>query len=331
MTSHIVNISGGKDSTACYLLALKRERPFRAVMADTGNEHPQTVEYAETLHERTGGPKVEVFRADFSARIAKKREFILANWSDHGVPQEAVDRAAEILQPTGNPFLDLCIWKGRFPSRRAQFCTEFLKSEPITSQVVDPARKVGPVIQWLGVRRNESLNRRNAPMWQTVQTPGLHSMRFYRPIIHWSAENVFSYAAAHGVDPNPLYLQGMGRVGCFPCINASKKELRAIALRFPEAFEKIQAWEAVVKVASKQGVATFFSADTTPDGAALARRVSGIADNDARATARAAAPWPRAKEVAAWAATDRGGRQMNWLLDAEDDGVSCSSQYGLCE
>ena len=34
---HIVNISGGKDSTATYLLALERGKPFRAVWADTGH------------------------------------------------------------------------------------------------------------------------------------------------------------------------------------------------------------------------------------------------------------------------------------------------------
>ena len=54
MTQHIVNISGGKDSTACYLLALQRGATFRAVMADTGNEHPVTIDYAERLAERTG-------------------------------------------------------------------------------------------------------------------------------------------------------------------------------------------------------------------------------------------------------------------------------------
>ena len=52
MTQHIVNISGGKDSTACYLLALQRGATFRAVMADTGNEHPVTIDYAERLAER---------------------------------------------------------------------------------------------------------------------------------------------------------------------------------------------------------------------------------------------------------------------------------------
>ena len=168
---HIVNISGGKDSTACYLLALRRGVPFRAVMADTGNEHPITIDYAARLAERTGGPRVEIYRADFTNRMARKRAYIAQFWPEDGVPQALVDRAIAALQPTGIPFLDLCLWKGRFPSRKAQFCTEFLKSEPISQQVIEPTRRAGPVVQWLGVRRAESLARRNAPMWQAAPTP----------------------------------------------------------------------------------------------------------------------------------------------------------------
>ncbi|MTH33028.1 phosphoadenosine phosphosulfate reductase family protein [Paracoccus limosus] len=333
MIQHIVNISGGKDSTACYLLALQRGVPFRAVMADTGNEHPITIEYAERLCDRTGGPQVEIYRADFTERMDKKRAYIAEHWAAEGVPQAWVDRAIAALQPTGIPFLDLYLWKGRFPSRRVQFCTEFLKSEPIGKQVIDPARQAGPVAQWLGVRRAESLARRNAPMWQTVRTPGQHAMRFYRPLIHWSAENVFGYAAAHGLDPNPLYLQGMGRVGCFPCINANKGEIRAIAIRFPEAFERISEWEAICAEASKRQRATFFAADVTPEGAAHARRISKINDREERDAASAQVAWPTARDVAEWARTDRGGRQFNLLeaAFAEDEALSCSSQYGLCE
>ncbi|MDS9468187.1 phosphoadenosine phosphosulfate reductase family protein [Paracoccus sp. MBLB3053] len=323
MTNHIVNISGGKDSTATYLLALERGVPFRAVMADTGNEHPDTIAYALSLGERTGGPTVEMFKADFTERMAKKRAFVAAKWPEHGVPADVIERALAVLHPTGIPFLDLCMWKGRFPSRRAQFCTEFLKSEVIGSQVIEPARCAGPVIQWLGVRRAESLARRNSPMWQTVRTPGLHIMRFYRPLIHWSAGNVFSYAAACGLEPNPLYLQGMSRVGCFPCINASKPELRAIATRFPEAFDRIAEWEAICAEASKRGAATFFAGDTTPEGASMAR--SGVTGH------RGGEQYPRAHAVAEWARTDRGGKQFSWIIDQEVDGLSCSSHYGLCE
>jgi len=37
IVQHLVNVSGGKDSTAVYLRAIEVGRPFRAVFADAGN------------------------------------------------------------------------------------------------------------------------------------------------------------------------------------------------------------------------------------------------------------------------------------------------------
>jgi 3'-phosphoadenosine 5'-phosphosulfate sulfotransferase (PAPS reductase)/FAD synthetase len=330
---HIVNLSGGKDSQACALLAIRRGRPFRLVMADTGNESPITVDHAHYVAQFVGVP-LEVVRADFTARLAGKRAFIAAKWAEAGVPEDRIARALAVLQPTGNPFLDLCLWKGRFPSRKAQFCTEHLKSEAVENGVIAPALAHGPVIQWLGVRRDESLNRANAPMFQKVRRDDhMHDMLFFRPIIHWTAANVFSFTEAMGALHNPLYRHGMGRVGCFPCINTSKAELRQIGLRFPEAIERLTEWEALVAAASKRGAATFFASDVTPEGAAMGKTVRRIKGDEARKRVSAASPWPRAAEVFQWAKTGRGGRQFDLLNHAfaADEGLSCSSQYGLCE
>ena len=120
----------------------------------------------------------------------------------------------------------------------------------------------------------------------------------------------------------------MGRVGCFPCINAGKAELRQIAARYPEAVERLMEWESIVAEASKHGVATFFASDVTPQGAAIGRELR--AKGGASAEEIAAQPWPRANEVFEWAKTTRGGQQYD-LLGYAEDGLSCSSQYGLCE
>jgi hypothetical protein len=71
-------------------------------------------------------------------------------------------------------------------------------------------------------------------------------MVLFRPLIHWSTDTVFAFARAHGMSPNPLYLQGMGRVGCFPCINAGKEELAAIGQRHPWAIDRLLEYEAAV-------------------------------------------------------------------------------------
>ena len=314
MIQHIVNISGGKDSTACYVMACRmgnRLGKWRAVMTDTGNEHEVTMEYVARLHEQIGGPPVEIIKADFSRDMKRKREFIRAKWPSHGVPQVQVDRAVELLVPTGNPFLDLCMLKGRFPSRMAQFCTGELKRLPMQFQVVFPAAKRGPVLQWIGVRRDESANRRDTPLYR--RDDGLHCWNWY-PIRHWSAADVFAYLRTHGMQPNPLYRQGMSRVGCMPCINCSKGELATISRRFPHHIERVAEWERIVAAVSKRMSATMFAALTDPMDALR----DGYAD---------------IRTVVEWSKTDRGGRQYGiegWLAD-NSPAPACQSTYGLCE
>lgn len=319
VTAHIVNISGGKDSTATYLLAVERGRPFRAVWADTGHEHPATVEYINALSARTGGPEVTRVAADFSARIAGKRRFIEEHWPEAGVPQARVDRALEVLQPTGIPFLDLCLWKGRFPSASRRFCTEELKSKPFQEQVLRPALDAGDVVQWLGLRRNESAARAETPRVRRVRwISPRRTLVYFCPIAFWEWNAVFGMHERHGLRPNPLYAKGASRVGCWPCIMARKAELAMISGLDPAAVERLLEWEVLVADASKRGAATFFAGGVTPEGAAMAR--AGLSG------AIGGPQYPDAAAIFTWARTSRGGRQLDLLAGAE-----CVSEYGMCE
>jgi len=173
---------------------------------------------------------------------------------------EVVRVAAALHEPTGNPFLDLCISKGRFPSRMAQFCTEELKTLPIVEHVVLPMLKAGPVLQWLGIRADESANRAKQPRFNRHESGSM----VWRPIFDWSVEQVWAQHRRHGIAPNPLYALGMGRVGCMPCINCRKSELRNIADLFPDHIDRIRKWEEIVASANKRRSATFFPAVTDP-------------------------------------------------------------------
>lgn len=305
---HLVNVSGGKDSTAVYLLALESGRWFRAIFADTGNEHELTHEYLARLHERTGGPRVETVRADFSRQLAVHRDYVLREWPKQGIADEIVQEAARLHEPTGNPFLDLCISKGRFPSRMAQFCTGELKEIPITTQIVGPMLKQGPVLQWLGVRAAESAHRARQPRFNRHESGSM----LWRPIFRWSIEDVWAQHRRHGMRPNPLYALGMGRVGCMPCINCRKDELRRIADRFSAHIDRIRRWEDVVSAANKRRSATFFPAVTDPT------------DADRPGT------YSRIDALVAWSRTTRGGWQFALFFD-EQPGSGCTSDLGLCE
>lgn len=301
--ANVLSISGGKDSTAMWILAVKEMGvEVIPVFADTGHEHTLTYEYLDYLESKLG--PIRRIKADFSEQIERKREWVQTKWREEGIPEEIIQSALEVLHPTGNPFLDLCLWKGRFPSTKARFCTQYLKIIPITEQVYFPLWDEGcKVVSWQGVRAAESPARANLP--EREDTP--EGYEVYRPILKWTARDVFDMHKKHGIEPNPLYLQGMSRVGCMPCINCNKDELFEIALRFPEEIERVAEWERIVSKAAKRGKATFFPAREGDDKKSLHDWVE-------------------------WSRTTRGGNQYDLLklIDLEDVPV-CSSVYGLCE
>ena len=80
-----------------------------------------------------------------------------------------------------------------------------------------------------------------------------------RPIINWSAEQVVNYVTRiKKIKLNPLYKQGMHRVGCMPCINCAKDELSEIAKRFPAHIDKIREWELHYRVCHQAGIRDLF-------------------------------------------------------------------------
>ena len=312
MTANVVNLSGGKDSTAVLLLAVEQGPDnLSAVFADTGHEHPATYEYVDYL-ERAVGVGVTRVRACFKARIAGKREFIVRKWAADGVPQAHIDRALEVLVTTGNPFLDMCLWKGRFPSPRRRICTDELKVIPLNTQCFMPLLKEhAKVVSWVGVRRDESKARANLSECEQGDLPGLWA---YRPILDWRAQDCFDLHKRHGIKWNPLYENGMSRVGCMPCVMSGKDEFHAIASRYPEEIDRVARWEEIAAAAGKTGNGTFFDA----------RRVRKSIDEPLHYTTHGV----RAYE--AWSRTLRGGGALDPVKANEDVSV-CRSVYGLCE
>lgn len=332
--ARIVSFSGGKDSTATALLALEAGGDVRLVFADTGNEHELTLEYVREYAPAALGIEVVELRADFSRQIAGKRAFVESKWPEHGISEDFIRRTLEILHPTGVPFLDLCLWKGRFPSRMAQFCTQELKRYPLEAYMLERQGEGLKLESWQGVRRDESRNR--AGVLDREETP--EGWTIVRPIASWTAAEVVAYVLKSGVKLNPLYSLGMGRVGCMPCINVRKGELAEIASRFPGHIDRIREWERLVSEAAKRKWTTFFSNSLieVPTG----RLIDGGLDEDGEP--RGAIPEVRMEtneEIFArlnidsrvqWARTSRGGRQIDLIPLSEEPG-GCSSLYGLCE
>lgn len=217
------------------------------------------------LQDKTG-VQITWIKEDFTDWWWRRRDYVRDVWPTKLVEKDGrraaeaeriVPRVLSVMEkgPTGNPYLDLCIIKGRFPSRRAQFCTQHLKTEPLTLHALTLIDTHGAVESWQGVRADESPSRAKLP--EREDSGG--KLTIYRPILRWNVDMVFAQHRKHGIEPNPLYKQGMGRVGCMPCINANKNEILEISKRFPDQIDRIEEWEQLVMEASKTHGATFFA------------------------------------------------------------------------
>lgn len=328
---NVGSVSGGKDSTALILKMIEDQAENMVLAhADTGHEHPLTVQYLEYLNNwlvRKGYAEIKVIKADFTAQIARRRrmmERVIAGehkeraGSRYEWSVEIAERALEVLHPTGIPFLDMCMVHGRFPSTRVRFCSDELKKEPLIEQVQMPLLASGhDLVSWQGVRADESPSRALLPARECKQIlENGAEMWNYRPILDWTVDDVFAMHARHGVDPNPLYKMGMGRVGCMPCIHAGKDEILEISKRFPEEFDRVASWEKIVQSVSKTAKATFFAVDKSGQ--------PGTAMDDINLEDYGI--WA----VVKWAQTGRGGKTFD-MFRMQNDGEACTSKYGLCE
>ncbi len=310
-TLNVISVSGGKDSLAMWLLAKEYNLNTVVVFADTGNEHPLTYQYIEYLEHKLG--KINRVQANFAEQIKHKCEYVQKNW-----PADLAEKALTVLKTTGTPFLDMCLWKGRFPSTKARFCTFELKHKPIEKFVLEQLNTYDEVISWQGVRAEESPACAKLPDFEedVNNTPGLS---IYRPILKYTASDVFALAKKHGIKPNPLYTMGCSRVGCMPCINCRKSELKEIFSRFPEEINRIALWEHLVSQASKRGVSTFFSVNKDPV------KKNNLSDSIIESGNYGIT------SLKDWALSEKGGRQFP-IFPYLPDFTTCNSiNAGVCE
>lgn len=326
-TVHVVNVSGGKDSDCLALLA--KEKVDRSngrcsvvfSFADTCHEHQWTYEHIERL-EQSLGIRILVSRRDFSAEIERRRTRLPLQWAAAGVPQHFIDRALELLQPTGNAYLDMCLARGMFAwggsKKKSKFCTEVLKVEATDIALVRPLLAAGKrVIHWLGVRQQESKARADESKYPRVQRVS-SQLAYFRPMLFWLLETVLEVHRHFGIPLNPLYGLGFKRVGCFPCINELKSALAITTRHFAEYLDRVAEMERIVSqvnvgwrhVENFGDISTFFPPGTVP----------GMTRNPI-------------EDVAIWSTTKRGGRQQDILAGFVPDRefYSCTGGTGWCE
>ena len=266
----VVSMSGGKDSTATALALREAGIPARYVTADTGWEAQETYDYLDILRHRLGITiDVVGFEGGFAARA---------------------------------------LVEGVLPHGKTAWCTRELKAIPL-QRYHDALRDREGVdtINVVGVRAEESAAR--ADLAEVEFARGGHREwdgLIWRPLIAWTVADVLAIHHRHGIPVNPLYRMGFSRVGCAPCRNANKEDIRQWASTHPDRIDEVRSLEAAVTAvrASRghQGAATFFSKST-------------------------GGPVP-IDEVVGWSRTSRGGRQLPLIQPPPMGGCV---KWGFCD
>ncbi len=147
-------------------------------------------------------------------------------------------------------FFQLARTYGRLPSGNIQFCTDFLKTQPIEAFIHAYMYTHGykTAINVTGMRAEESTRRsKKKPFARSEMTrPKLHpehKIFDWLPIFGYSESEVFEEIALAGQKPHALYSQGFSRLSCVFCVNGRINEHRQAAKLRPELFQKVVALE----------------------------------------------------------------------------------------
>lgn len=287
----LIFYSGGKDSQASLIWAVKKYgvENCEAVFCDTGWENPVTYQHIEETTRALGVKLVTI----------KSKKY--------------------------DGFVDLAVKKKRFPSTKARFCTEELKSIPAIDYVLSLNESI-IVIE--GIRKNESNSRSKMTQecmyflgyFQPNAKGKVHSYHKkevfewckkydaskFRPVFDWTAEQVIKYITDNGQRPNWLYYQGFRRVGCYPCIMSRHGELKLIMDNDPKR------WEELKRIESSTN-STMMPPDYIPDHAKTSYSLNGV-------------KIPSLLDIETYL------KRKNATLDMfEEETPGCMSVYGLCE
>jgi len=202
----VVSVSGGKDSTACLIIALNenKKEDVVPVFAETGWEHPLTYQYLEYLESRLG---VKIIR----------------------VKSERYKNVLDVIEK-----------KKIFPSSFRRICTDVLKIKPQIEFVYQLLNEGFEVEQWFGIRTDESDSR--AKRYGHISSDDIFNihdlfpnypkkvkgLKVRFPVIDRNSNDIYRIITDAGLEINPLYHKGFDRVGCFPCVIAGLKDYKKV-------------------------------------------------------------------------------------------------------
>lgn len=197
---HIVQLSGGKDSTAMLLMMLERKMAVdEIIFCDTGMEFPQMYEHLD---------KVEAYVGRKITRLKADKSFMYY-FAEHKRSR------------TNRKVTDGYGW----PRMWVRWCTRALKQEPVKKYLSN----AGQYLLYIGIAADEPKRHKNIPA--NTRHP-LYDLGV-------TEQQALQYCYDHGFDWGGLYEQ-FRRASCWCCPMQRIGELRTLYHNFPELWQQLR-------------------------------------------------------------------------------------------
>lgn len=217
---YIMNISGGKDSTALFLEWLKRhkenpeEYPLNEVLnIDLGKEFPVAYEVIDklTVMAKEEGIKVTILRPNPS-------------WDE--LMFEAKKKAFK-----NKKYAHIKVQGRSWPTGKIRWCTGELKKD-VSRNYYKNLREIYDVKQIIAIAADE-IHRLGT---DTAAANGqIHPLADWG----WTEKDCLQYCYDHGIDWGGYY-EKMDRLSCYCCPMKNYKELHVMRRDYPEVWEKLR-------------------------------------------------------------------------------------------
>lgn len=207
----VIGTSGGKDSSAATFAVARhlRDYPGPKLLLHADLDEVEWLDSWASCVRMAAGAGIEL------ASCRRPAGGMMARWESRW--QSSIRRYCDmttvaVVLPWSTPAM--------------RFCQSELKVDPITAYI---KRRFGqvPVLNVTGVRAEESSSRAKQPVCAPVAKLPPGSLA-WRPIHHWSLQDVWDEIARSGVAPHEAYTKyGSTRVSCRWCILAAEADLKA--------------------------------------------------------------------------------------------------------